>query len=133
MKWFKRPPDEIIGDSYLRRWHVIPRNRFFNIYLHHFVGNDPGRALHDHPWHNATVVLKGGYAEEQYDEDGEIFRGRLYSRGWIVLRSAGFAHRIVKVKPNTWTLFFTGPWKRDWGFYEGDHWIHWREYTKSEG
>jgi hypothetical protein len=38
-----RPPDYIIGgeaDPYLRRWWVIPRNRFFNIYLHHFVRSD---------------------------------------------------------------------------------------------
>src|SRR5690606_32105599 len=33
----RRGPDVIIGgahDPYLKRWWVIPRNRFFNIYLH---------------------------------------------------------------------------------------------------
>lgn len=36
-------PDIIIGengDDYLHRWYVIPRNRFFNIYLHYFLRSD---------------------------------------------------------------------------------------------
>ena len=48
---------------YMRRWYVIPRNRFFNIYLHHFLQSDDPRALHDHPWWNVSIVLKGGYWE----------------------------------------------------------------------
>ena len=41
---------KVIGKNYLSRWHIIPRNRYFNIYLHKFVGSDDDRALHDHPW-----------------------------------------------------------------------------------
>jgi hypothetical protein len=43
---FYRPPDKIIKDRenldqiYLRRWHVIPKNPFFNIYLHNFRMGD---------------------------------------------------------------------------------------------
>jgi hypothetical protein len=57
MRWFKkiagsRPPDFVIGgDSpYMLRWWIIPRNKFFNIYLHRFLRSDDDRALHDHPW-----------------------------------------------------------------------------------
>jgi len=35
-----RKPDFVIGRAgapYLERWWVIPRNRWFNIYLHHFL------------------------------------------------------------------------------------------------
>lgn len=35
-----RPPDFVIGpndDPYMLRWWAIPRNRFFNIYLHHIL------------------------------------------------------------------------------------------------
>ncbi len=71
MKWFEklaasRPPDFIIGgknDPYVRRWWIIPRNRFFNIYLHQFLHSDDDRALHDHPWVNFSYLLRGGYLE----------------------------------------------------------------------
>src|ERR1700756_4330698 len=62
-----RAPDFVIisaaGDLYLRRWHVIPRNRWFNIYLHHFLRSDDDRALHDHPWWNCSILLRGRYVE----------------------------------------------------------------------
>ena len=62
----KRPPDFVIGkpeNPYLLRWWVLPRNRVFNIYLHLFMRSDDDRALHDHPWWNASFVLDGGYVE----------------------------------------------------------------------
>lgn len=49
---FWRAPDFYIGGNanpYLLRWWVIPRNRFFNVYLHKFLRDDDDRALHDHP------------------------------------------------------------------------------------
>jgi hypothetical protein len=70
-KFFKsiadsRKPDFIIGgadEPYMLRWWVIPRNRFFNIYLHHFLRSDEDRALHDHPWLNCSWLLDGRYTE----------------------------------------------------------------------
>lgn len=61
-----RPADFVIGkedDPYLMRWWVLPRNKFFNVYLHLFMRSDDDRALHDHPWWNASFVLDGGYFE----------------------------------------------------------------------
>lgn len=48
---------------YLTRWHLIPRNRWFNLYLHKFVHGDDERALHDHPWPSASLLLEGRYIE----------------------------------------------------------------------
>lgn len=48
---------------YLTRWHLIPRNRWFNLYLHKFVHGDDERALHDHPWPSASLILGGRYIE----------------------------------------------------------------------
>ena len=48
---------------YLTRWHLIPRNRWFNLYLHKFVHGDDERALHDHPWPSASLILEGRYIE----------------------------------------------------------------------
>src|SRR5271156_1916144 len=70
-KWFKdydakRPPDFIVGGKefpYMRRWWIIPRNRVFNIYLHHFLRSDDDRALHDHPSWNISFILEGAYTE----------------------------------------------------------------------
>lgn len=62
----QRPPDLIIEpeNPYMLRWHLIPRNRFFNIYLHKFLRSDDDRALHDHPWSwNLSLILKGEYIE----------------------------------------------------------------------
>lgn len=48
---------------YLTRWRVLPRNKWFNIYLHRFIHGDDDRALHDHPWHSASLILDGRYIE----------------------------------------------------------------------
>src|SRR3546814_8204117 len=42
-----RKPDITIGgedNPYLRRWYIIPRNRWFNVYLHEFLRDDDDRA-----------------------------------------------------------------------------------------
>ena len=68
--WTVRPPDFIVGsetDPYLRRWHLLPRNRLFNVYLHNFCRSDDDRALHDHPWVNMSVLLSGSYMEHVKD------------------------------------------------------------------
>jgi hypothetical protein len=58
----RRSPDFVIGGDerpYLLRWWVIPRNKVFNVYLHLFLRSDDDRALHDHPWANASMLLRG--------------------------------------------------------------------------
>jgi hypothetical protein len=67
LRFFYRDPDFVIvgkaGDTYMRRWYVLPKNRWFNIYLHNQVRDDEDSELHDHPWWNVSLVLKGGYWE----------------------------------------------------------------------
>lgn len=53
-----RRPDLVIGEDYLLRWHLIPRNNWFNIYLHCFIGDDDV-IMHDHPWRSVSFLLKG--------------------------------------------------------------------------
>ena len=62
----KRPPDFIIGDPkdpYMLRWWVIPRNKWFNIYLHLFLHSDEDRAEHTHPWISISCLLDKPYRE----------------------------------------------------------------------
>lgn len=127
----RRPPDVVIGgadDPYLRRWWVIPRNRVFNIYLHHFLRSDDDRALHDHPWLNISVLLRGAYTEHTIARGGIHIR-TLRQAGDVKLRRATAAHRIELHAGPCWTLFITGPNVRSWGFHCPKGWVHWRDFT----
>ena len=46
--------------TYLYRW-TVAKWRGRGIYLHHFVGDDWSRDLHDHPKRFISIGLKGGY------------------------------------------------------------------------
>lgn len=68
--FLKRKPDYVVphkGDDRsvpaINRWHLIPRNNWFNIYLHETVRDNDPIGLHDHPYWNLSIVLKGGYWE----------------------------------------------------------------------
>lgn len=130
-----RAPDFVIGDPanpYLRRWWVLPRNRWFNIYLHEVLRSDDDRALHDHPWLNCSLILSGGYYEHRIAEGGVNLRS-WRGRGSLTFRGARAAHRleIDHQRPErTVTLFVTGPIVRHWGFHcPAAGWRHWRDFT----
>jgi hypothetical protein len=119
-----RKPDMDIGPGYMHRWYVIPRNRFFNIYLHKIIRDDDDRALHDHPWWSVSILLKGRLMELM--ETTLRFPKRFIP----VVRSAELAHRLVVLNGPVWTLFITGPRIREWGFYCQKGWVHWQDFTK---
>lgn len=137
---FRRPPDFIVGGAispYLMRWWLIPRNRWFNVYLHKFVRDDEDRALHDHPWPSLSIVLAGGYYDIHEGPDKSLVR-RWYGPGSIVIRKATSAHRVELATSwhpdrnspiEAWTLFITGPTVREWGFHCPQGWRHWREFV----
>ncbi len=118
-----RTPDFIIGDNYLRRWWIIPRNKWFNIYLHEINKSDDDRALHDHPWWNLSIVLKGGY-------DEVTPRGTFPRRaGQFIGRSGSSLHRLVIPDDGqAVTLFLTGPNYREWGFACPKGWRKWEDF-----
>lgn len=117
-----KPHFQIPG--YLNRWHLIPRNRWFNIYLHQFVGLDPGGHAHDHPWWNMTIKLRGDYFEER-----RIGERRAYRCGRVVVRHPENSHLLFKLKTTPcWTLFITGPVVRDWGFWVDGKWVKHTDY-----
>lgn len=121
-----RPPDFVVHNAfgpYLNRWHLIPRNRWLNVYLHRFDGSDEDRALHDHPWASLSLMLKGALIEVTHNDR------KLIRAGALRLRGPKFAHRLEHVGITTWTLFITGPRVRDWGFHCPNGWKHWRDFT----
>src|SRR5680860_1211114 len=74
-------PDFVIGHEYIQRWWVAKieaehdyerlggfklhtrLTKDHNVYLHRMAGSDDDRALHDHPWANASLILEGEYIE----------------------------------------------------------------------
>jgi hypothetical protein len=128
--WDRRPADFVIGDDYLRRWWLIPRNPILNVYAHHFTRSDDDRALHDHPWWSISIVLSGVYFD--HAPGGAV---RVVWPGDIVIRSARTAHRVElmrgpeNVERPAHTLFITGPRIREWGFWCPNGWRHWRDFT----
>jgi hypothetical protein len=130
-----RPPDRVIGRSggggvYLRRWFLVPRNRFCNVYLHLFFRDDPD-VPHDHPWPSLSLSLDKGLVEWYGPEGGNL---RLVVPGDLVFRGATFAHRLQVPYRGAMTIFITGPRVRSWGFHCGKDtpaggWRHWRDFT----
>lgn len=135
---FAREPDKVIGVGYLERWHVIPRNRYFNVYLHKFSGSDDDRALHDHPWCSLSFLLHGELVEvtNRYHQVENVISNRWRIKRWRpVFRSAEYPYRLI-LPPRcdaAWTLFITGPRKRHWGFLCPQGWRHWSDFTDVTG
>lgn len=129
-----------IGVGYLLRWHLIPRNPWFNVYLHKFIGDDDDRALHDHPWWSFSIRLRGTM-KEHFQPSTFFFAGFFPDEPSYIrtpprfcFRPPHFAHRLelVEQKP-CWTLFITGPRLHEWGFHCPKGWKHWRTMAKPTG
>lgn len=119
-----REPDFIIGDNYLRRWWVVPRNRSRNIYLHEINRSDDDRAMHDHPWVNTSFLIRGSYIE--HTPQGSFVR----NAGDVIERPATALHRLeCEDGARVISLFMTGPIVREWGFDCPQGWRHWRDFT----
>jgi len=124
---YKREPDFVVGGRqapYMLRWWVLPRNRFFNVYVHMFLRDDDDRALHDHPWASLSLLCRGTLTEVTHDSIKTILAGE-----WS-FRSATLAHRLVvpPQKECPITLFITGPRVREWGFHCPKGWKPWMEF-----
>lgn len=125
--------DFVIGDRYLERHFIIPRNRFFNIYLHRINKSDDDRALHDHPWINISLIIDGSYIEHRIAAGGCEYAVQRNS-GDIVFRRAITAHRLeVRNNQSAISLFITGPKIHNWGFHcPKAGWVRWQDFVSSD-
>lgn len=115
------------GDLYLARWALIPENKIFNIYLHHIVRSDADRECHDHPWCFLSILLQGTYTEEQ----DRWCRFKDYKAGDWLFRRGSWTHRLILPKGSVWSLVFTGPEYRTWGFYTENGWVDSHSFRKT--
>jgi len=116
-------------ENYLERFYVLSTS-WLGIYLHRFWSSDDD-GLHDHPWNSASILLAGGYFEEEPERQTvpngptvSHFRHPLHPP--IKLRSRYDAHRITVpngTEGQTWSLFIRFGFKRrPWGFYRDRRW-----------
>ena len=85
-------------------------------YLHRFVGSDPDRGLHDHPWSWAGSIVLAGFYQEQ--RDGSVRNVQRFN--W--LRGSTF-HRVLLPESvnEVWTFFFHRAQNtKSWGFRAPD-------------
>ncbi len=123
-----RQQDVTIGEDYMRRWWVIPRNENANVYLHRILKSDDDRAMHDHPWSNISYLLFGAYWE--HTPDGKFLR----KAGDVISRPAEALHRLEVIPgEEALSLFITGPKVREWGFQCEHGWVHWEDFTAEDG
>lgn len=85
--------------------------------VHHILRSDEGREPHDHPWPYLTIILKGGYYEHRYEDDGRLRGVKWHGPGSVLYRPAGSWHMLKLPQGDTaWTLFVTGRYVGTWGF-----------------
>lgn len=120
---------EINGQPYLERYFVGHDGGGNQLWLHHFLTADGERHHHSHPWHATSQILTGGYCEETLNlhsspelqgilgsVSAQIFNNlianninaRVKMQRWLLagdsnLITPSTLHRIVEVKPNTWS------------------------------
>jgi hypothetical protein len=132
--WAKesRPPDFRIGPGYIDRWFITPRSEAGNVYLHRTLRSDDDRALHDHPWDNTSFIIAGGFTEVVPDRFGGEMRWKR-EPGEVIQRKATDRHRL-ELEPGyqSISLFMTGPKVREWGFWCGGRFVHWREFVGAD-
>jgi len=122
-------PEEINGhennETYLYRWILVTAKKF-SVYLHHFVGDDWSRDLHDHPKRFISIGLWGSYIEET--PSGK----HVFNAPWIRSFPAEHIHRLTVPSKSCWTLVIVMKKTREWGFWNNGVWVHWREYVFGE-
>jgi hypothetical protein len=122
-----------LGDPkcpYLKRW-VINFGKFA-IRLHHWMGSDDPRNMHDHAWAFWTFVLKGGYTDISEPWPGQEVHEHL-GRFSFKYRPAHHKHTVQTDPGGAWTLLFNGPHVRKWGFWVDGKFMKVREYFRRYG
>lgn len=115
----------------VERWYI--ETPLGSVRLHHFLRPDDERHAHDHPWSFLTFVLKGGYEDWTPCPNCRITGEHSYEASKC--RMCGGANKVLdKLRPGSvryrpaehthwvvtddaWTLMFTGPERRLWGFW----------------
>ncbi len=119
-------------EAYLERYHLLRLPFGIHLYLHRFVASDPGRALHNHPWHSAiSLVLSGQYMETRLgssQQNNDLIK-RMIKAGNVNYINGKIYHRInLQQNEEVWTLFIHTASHRSWGFLNTEN----RQFSYSD-
>ena len=127
---------------YLKRLYII-ETPWFGVFLHAIHRPDHDRVLHDHPWPFASLVLRGGYAEEfapdwgaRLDDNGRLLCSwrRAWMYGSLHRMRRGQFHRISHLsRTPTWTLVFVGRRRSNWGYMTPQGWVDHETFHRTLG
>lgn len=136
-RFFRR--EEMDGNgrcaTYLVRWTLLKWWGGRGLYLHHFVGDDWSRDLHDHPKRFISIGLWGRYLEEvmRGDSFSTTTTVHEYRAPWVRTFPAEHIHRLQLIDGRPcWTLVIVLRTVRKWGFWHQGTWIPWRQYVNSD-
>lgn len=107
---------DLIGGDYMRRW--VLRTPIGMLRIHHILRSDDDRHFHDHPMDFVSFIVRGGYVEHRPGKEPAVCQA-----GSVVVRRAEDLHALKLLGRSAWTLVFTGPVRRRWGFQTEGGWI----------
>lgn len=119
------------GDAtskYMTRYRLIETKKA-SLYLHYFHRSDFD-VMHDHPWSFWSLILWRGYQEQTPYGTQDIRPGRLLYRPATWIHSVHLRKNKDGRELPAVTLVLVGKKDREWGFYEPEGWIAFKEYFK---
>lgn len=132
--WGPHPPVAVSAERPGWRWQ---NHGLGAVRLHEVITSDDSRAFHDHPWPFLSVGLRGSYVEETpfIGPDGTVPApgepgnwNRTMRAPFVNRKAAGDLHVLRVPGRPVWTLFFTRPKVRSWGFAGPFGWLPWRSF-----
>lgn len=123
--WFKKKRVEL-GDGHIIAYTLFESKKHFGIIIYHWKTIRQNR-FHSHAFPAYAFLLSGSYTEEVI-QDGVIVQREVNNRFKRRYIPRNYIHRILKAKPQTWTIVFTGKWQPFWYEYF-DSTKKWVKYT----
>lgn len=109
----------INGRDYVQRYYGGTDSGGVQTVFHRFLTEDSERHFHSHPWSAVSRIICGLYLEESLI--GAVKMVNAYAPGDINRIKFDTLHRIIAVKPNTWTRLLIKPARLpEWFFIDDE-------------
>jgi hypothetical protein len=108
---------------YCYRWSFVAFGFSFRVY--HWISQEVGPHFHNHPFDFVSFVVKGGYLNNYFTDDGQI-KSVVVKAPSFWYSKAHVYHRLTIPKEGAWTLQLCSRSYVKWGFLVGG--VHWRPF-----
>lgn len=118
--------------------------KWFAVKIHHILLSDDA-CLHSHPWGFISIILRGGYTEQQFaitppkqynawQSKRRRKVAKWYGVGSVLWRPKDSVHRLIlPIGKTAWTLVITFKKVQSWGFFTPKGFVNWKEYKQNGG